>query len=103
MTEASVPADRVITIAMELQHWNMVVQLLGKAPYEVVQPYIDMIRMQATQQLTPAPVPLGAPLGNGVDYGSNYKQGEAGTPEGGFRSAGEGDGTKGEGTGKLPD
>ena len=97
MTEAPVLADRVITITMELQHWNMVVQLLGKAPYEVVQPYIDTIRMQATQQLTPAP------LGNGVDHGSNYKQGEAGTPEGGLRPAGEGERPSGEGTGKLPD
>jgi hypothetical protein len=55
-----VPINKPISITLEVQQWNTVIQVLAEGAYKVVQPIIYAIGQQAAVQT--------APSGNGAIY-----------------------------------
>jgi hypothetical protein len=56
-----IPSDAKLTVTLQAQHWQAALTWIGKQPYEVVAPLIQMIMQQLEAQGDST-----AP-GNGVD------------------------------------
>jgi hypothetical protein len=57
-----VQADAMLTIVLQAQQWNMVLQALSEAPYKIAAPLVQAIGEQLQRQTGP----LG-PQPNGLD------------------------------------
>jgi len=60
---SDIPANQKLSITLEVQQWNIVIQVLGEAPYKIVQPIIQAMGQQAAAQTQPQPVQQPIPNG----------------------------------------
>lgn len=64
-TPVQIPPEQEITITLQAQHWQLIMNAVQEMPYRIAQPVVQALTQQFSQSLESAKI---SPNGNGADY-----------------------------------
>lgn len=65
-TPVQIPPEKEITITLQAQHWQVVMNAVQELPFRIANPVVQALTLQFSQAIDNQPTPM--PRGNGADY-----------------------------------